>query len=261
MRYFIALAYDGSAYHGWQRQPNALGVQQVIEEQLAQLLKVKHIPIIGAGRTDAGVHARCQYFHFDYEGTLPNSFTFRLNCILPPTIAVYGLYTCTSALMNARFDAISREYHYHILRKKSPFAYGRSLLIYYALDLDMMQKAAECLLNYQDFASFAKENNQHFTTICNLYFAEWILTPDEWIFKIKANRFLRGMVRAIVGSLLEVGRGKLSIVQFKEIIEAKDRRKAPQNVVPFGLFLHNVEYPEGSLQLIDTPNKNTKSFL
>lgn len=253
MRYFLALSYDGGAYNGWQRQKSGLGVQQIVEESLAKLLKKEHIITVAAGRTDAGVHARRQFVHFDVETDLPQSFAFKLNCILPHDIGLSAVYECGAPPINARFDARSREYHYHIRRKKSPFAYGRSLPIFYALNFDLMQEAAAVLLNYNDFASFAKEIPSNSHTLCNIYIAEWLKGEDEFIFRVKANRFLRGMVRALVGALLEVGKEKITISNLCKIIEAKDRTKAPPNVGPYGLFLHDVVYPEGALSLYEMP--------
>lgn len=244
MRYFLKLAYRGTAFHGWQIQPNALSVQELINSKLS-LLCGHSINIVGAGRTDTGVHAKEMYAHFDTDHIMPNLRDFRnsLNKMLAPDIVI-GEILPVQAQAHARFDAIERAYEYHILRKRNPFGQDLAAGIYYELDLAKMQKAAELLKFKGDFSSFSKSNTQTKTNICELREAFWEQQGDFWIFHVRADRFLRNMVRAIVGSLLEVGRGRMDLSEFKAMIEAKDRRLAGESVPAKGLYLTRVSYPD-----------------
>lgn len=244
-RYVIKIAYDGTKFNGWQIQNNALSVQEVLEKSLSTVLREK-ISIIGAGRTDTGVHATGQFAHFDTTQNLNTNFIHSINGILPCSISVLEVYK-THPEFHARFDATYRRYLYRITLKKNPFEIERALFIPYSLDIQKMQKASQELLKFQNFASFCKAHADNKTFLCDLHFAEWKINNHILEFHIQANRFLRGMVRAIVGTLLEVGKGKLSIQEFIEIIESQDRKKAKMNVMPYGLYLIDVGYPEGFL--------------
>lgn len=249
MRYVLDISYHGKAYAGWQRQINANTVQEELEKAMATLLR-QPISTLGAGRTDAGVHARQLIVHFDYEGALPTNFFYGVNGVLPHDIAVHRLLQPTDEEFHARFDALSRTYEYHLVRQKTPLSYGVSFWVRQELDFVAMNKAARSMANYTDFASFCKAHGDNKTTLCNLSHAYWEKQGDIWVFHIKANRFLRGMVRAVVGTLLEVGKRKMTVKGFQQIIEGKDRKLAGANIAAEGLFLTEVTYPEGSLRPI-----------
>jgi tRNA pseudouridine38-40 synthase len=239
-RYFIYLSYDGTNYCGWQNQPNAVSVQQRLEESLSLLLR-QPVAIVGAGRTDAGVHAKLMVAHFTpplWGGALAN----KLNGILPPDIAIQKIIPVNSDA-HARFSAISREYQYFICFEKDAFRHPFHLRCRHPLDFDKMNEAAALLLEYQDFACFCKLHSDNKTTLCRIMKAEWTQREREWIFTIRADRFLRNMVRATVGTLLEVGRGKLTVEGFRQIIESKSRSKAGSSAPANGLFLTDIEYP------------------
>lgn len=243
-RYFIFLSYNGAAYHGWQVQPNGISVQEVLAKALSTVLR-SPIEVIGAGRTDSGVHARLMVAHFDTEVELANldRFAGKLNSILPNDIAIYSIKS-VQADAHARFDATSRRYEYHIVTDKSVFRNGLAARFADRLDIDTMNTAAKLLFNYIDFTSFSKLHTDAKTNNCVIKQAYWQQQGDVLVFTIEADRFLRNMVRAIVGTLLDVGRGKLSIEQFKAIIEAKNRCKAGTSVPACGLYLVDVSYPE-----------------
>lgn len=255
MRYFIYFSYDGTAYHGWQIQPNADSVQEVLQNALSILMK-QPVSVTGAGRTDAGVHARMMVAHFDLaESLLPQSqregqsplefLTFRLNGMLPRDIAIDRIVPVPEDL-HARFSAKSRTYHYYVHTAKSPFLNQYSWRLAHKPNFEAMNHAAAVLRDYTDFTSFSKVNTDTKTNICHIMKAQWVqLAPHEWRFEIKADRFLRNMVRAIVGTLMEVGRGTLSIEGFRSVIEKKDRCAAGDSVPARGLFLVDVEYEEG----------------
>lgn len=241
-RYFIYLAYNGAGYCGWQTQPNGLAVQELIEKALSTLLRAK-TPIVGAGRTDAGVNARLMVCHFDSERDLDLSdLCERLNRILPNDIAIYRVVPVISEA-HARFDATSRLYRYYITTAKDPFGYPFKYKVYGTLDVDMMNKCANVLFDYIDFTSFSKLHTDVKTNNCTIMQAEWISQGDDFIFTIEANRFLRNMVRAIVGTLLMAGRGKLDEVGMRRVIESKDRGVAGLSVPGNALFLEDVGYP------------------
>lgn len=247
MRYFIHLAYNGSKYHGWQRQPNDISVQECIEDALTKILR-KQTEIVGAGRTDAGVNASCMYAHFDSE---PITQDFKpklisgLNAILGKDIAIYDIIPVRDDA-HARFDALSRTYHYYSHTAKSPFIYPLSWQAPSGLDYDLMNRAAEILLHTDDFTSFAKLHTDAYTNICNVTHAEWIprTDTDGYVFIITANRFLRNMVRAVVGTLVDVGRHKITIPDFQAIIDHKDRCEAGTSMPGHALFLHDITYPK-----------------
>lgn len=243
-RYFIYLAYNGAAYHGWQNQPNAISVQQCIEESLALILR-QPMPIVGAGRTDTGVHASLMVAHFDVEEPLadPAQFADRLNRILPKDIAIHKIVPVTEEA-HARFSATSRTYKYYVTTRKDPFLGDLRCKVRGEYDIDKMNAAAQILFEYIDFTSFSRLHTDVKTNNCQIMHAAWERTGDEdMVFTIKADRFLRNMVRAIVGTLLQVGRGKLSLDDFRRIIEQKDRCKAGDSAVGQALFLVDIEYP------------------
>ena len=242
MRFFIELSFSGANYHGWQAQPNATSVQSEINQALSTILNTK-IEVTGAGRTDTGVHAKQMFAHFDYFKDI--DFTkkiLKLNGVLPKDIAIHNMYNVGDDA-NCRFDAESRTYKYHIIQQKSPF----NLTAYYLhkkLDVDAMKLACKHLLGKQDFTSFSKVKTQTHTNNCNVMLANWEQKENELIFTIKADRFLRNMVRAIVGTLLAVGEEKISPEQVKEIIAKKDRCSAGFSVPAHALFLSKIEYPK-----------------
>lgn len=242
-RYFIYLGYNGKNYCGWQIQPNGITVQQTIEEALATLLR-KPAPITGAGRTDTGVHARLMVAHFDWDEPLDTSFlSEKLNRLLPKDIAIYKVVSVRPDA-HARFDATSRTYNYYITVRKDPFNFEQVYRMYGSVDIEAMNKACRVLYDYIDFTSFSKLHTDVKTNNCKITHAGWKQEGDVWVFTITADRFLRNMVRAIVGTLLEVGKGKLSIEDFKEIIEAKDRGRAGTSVPGHALFLTDITYPD-----------------
>ena len=242
-RYFIYLSYNGTNYCGWQNQPNGVSVQQKIEEALQTLLR-KPLSITGAGRTDAGVHARLMAAHFDWESeNIDLSFlTERLNCLLPSDISIIKILPVLPDA-HARFDALSRTYKYYICQEKDAFNYPFYYRIASPLDFEKMNEAASLLFEYTDFTSFSKLHTDVKTNNCKIMYAAWERDGTGWVFTIQADRFLRNMVRAIVGTLLEVGRGKLSLDGFRHVISSKDRGKAGTSVPGNALFLTDIEYP------------------
>jgi tRNA pseudouridine38-40 synthase len=247
MRYFFEIAYKGTHYAGWQSQPNAIGVQAVVENALSKLLRTE-ITVLGSGRTDTGVHCEKQFFHVDVVTPLDEvSFLSKINAFLPNDIAIRSI-RLVYAEAHARFSATERSYEYRITTKKNPFLEGQALYYFKSVDIDLMNKAADMLVGIHDFEAFSKVKTDVNNFNCNLTRAEWVKEGDSLIFHISANRFLRGMVRAIVGTLLEVGHGKLSLQDFKIILESKDRKQAGMNVAPHGLFLTNVVYPPAIFQ-------------
>ena len=275
MRYFIFLQYDGTLYHGWQSQPGAVSVQETIEQKLSLLLQ-HELPIVGAGRTDAGVHARSMAAHFDIDtylvsqqggrvGIAPQEegkdyqsltqeelehtisagqwLTERLNRMLPPDILIDSIVPVRPEA-HARYSPTARTYHYYISTHRQLFNRQYIHLMYKTLDIQAMNQAATMMLQYKDFTSFSKRHTDVKTFLCDIMEAEWEETkPGEYRFRIKANRFLRGMVRAIVGSLLQVGLHRISIADFCHIIECKDRCAAGEAVPGNALFLEEVDYP------------------
>ena len=242
-RYFIYLSYNGKNYCGWQIQPNGITIQQKLEEDLSILLR-EQIAVTGAGRTDSGVHATYMTAHFDSEKEIDCLLlSNKLNKILPADIAVSKIVEVKPDA-HARFDASSRTYKYYVTTKKNPFRGNFTYRVPFALDFELMNQAAETLFNYQDFTSFSKLHTDTKTNNCEIMYAKWEATEDDiYVFTIQANRFLRNMVRAIVGTLFEVGRGKISIDDFKKIIEEKNRNIAGTSVPAHALFLVDVGYP------------------
>ena len=238
MRYFIEFAYKGTAYHGSQMQPNGITVQSVLEDAFATILR-QPVALTFAGRTDAGVHAEQMFAHFDTDSCPPAAE--RLNRLLPADIAVRRIVPVADD-MHARFSAVSRTYEYRITTGKSPFSIDTRTLITTPLDLDAMNIAAELLLGTHDFASFCKVHTDVKTTICTVTEAYWQTDKEGAIFTITADRFLRNMVRAVVGTLFEVGRHKLSPEQFDAIIATHSRQAAGESAPPQGLFLTAVRY-------------------
>lgn len=241
-RYFMYLAYNGANYCGWQIQPNGIAIQEVIEKALATILRTE-IPIVGAGRTDAGVHARSMAAHFDAEIDNPTELCERLNRILPKDIALHRIVKVKPAA-HARFDACSRLYSYHVTTQKDPFFHPFKYKIHGELDIENMNRCAKILFEYEDFTSFSKLHTDVKTNNCTIMQAEWMQDGCDYIFKVKANRFLRNMVRAIVGTLLDAGRNKLDETGIRRIIEAKNRCTAGLSVPGNALFLEDVEYPD-----------------
>lgn len=242
MRYFITFSYDGTCYHGWQIQPNAATVQERLNDALSKLLPTP-TECVGAGRTDAGVHASKMVAHFDTEQSLDvEQFAFRLNRILPEDIAVDGVKQVDDDL-HARFSAIRRTYHYFVYTKKNPYRRHYAHRLTFVPDYELMNQAAALLLDAEDFTSFSKLNNDQKTNICDVQHARWMqIEEDYWRFEITANRFLRNMVRAVVGTLLEVGRGRMSIDEFRKVIAVQNRCSAGESVAANALFLVDVQY-------------------
>jgi tRNA pseudouridine38-40 synthase len=242
MRFFFEISYLGTDFNGWQTQPNGAGVQEVVEQALSKLCKTP-VAITGSGRTDTGVHCRSQYFHADLNWPSDLSdLLHRLNSFLPRSISIKSIKP-VKPNANARFDAKSRTYHYIITRKKDPLLHGRALYFFKPLDVAAMQLAAKQLIGTHDFESFSKVKTDVNNFNCIVREARWEEADDLLIFSITANRFLRGMVRAIVGTLLDVGTGKISTADFKAIISGRDRKRAGMNVAPEGLYLMSVTYP------------------
>ncbi len=242
-RYFLQLSYKGTNYHGWQVQPNAISVQGVLEKALSVILREK-IAVVGAGRTDTGVHASFYVLHFDAENKIAPNFVFKLNSFLPHDIAVQRLWEVKNDA-HARFDALSRTYMYFISTVKDPFRTGTSYKYTKRLDVPKMNEAAVTLFDYEDFTSFSRLHTDVKTNNCKIMYAKWEQEGSQLVFTIKADRFLRNMVRAIVGTLLDVGKGKLSADGFRKIIEAKNRGGAGASAPAEGLFLAGIEYPRG----------------
>jgi tRNA pseudouridine38-40 synthase len=243
MRYFLEVSYKGTGYSGFQSQKNANTVQAEIQKALKIFLK-EDIELTGSSRTDAGVHAYQNYFHFDIRDDLPSKSIYNLNAILPEAIAIKNLLKVNSDA-HCRFDAISREYKYYIYRKKDPFLTETAFYFPYKLDFDIIKEAAECLKEFTDFTSFSKRNTQVKSFLCDILESDWQIEEDRLIYTVKANRFLRGMVRGLTATMLKLGRGKLSLADFKSIIEAKDCTLANFAVPAHGLFLIEVSYPDG----------------
>ena len=242
MRYIIKLAYKGTNYFGWQYQPDAISVQETLNKALSTLLKT-NIDILGAGRTDSGVHAKEMFAHFDYETEIDiEKLVYKLNSFLPKDIAIFDLIKVHDEA-HARFDATKRTYEYHIHTKKNAFKSDDSW--YYSLPLDVakMNEACKILFEYIDFECFSKTNTDVNTFNCKIFEANWQQNEDKLVFIIAADRFLRNMVRAIVGTMINIGSGKVSLNDFRQIIESKNRSKAGFSVPAHGLYLTKIEYP------------------
>lgn len=243
-RYFLYLSYKGTAYHGWQIQPNGVSVQELLAKALSVILR-QEIEVVGAGRTDAGVHAKLMVAHFDSETEIPNNenLTAKLNSFLPNDIAIYKIVNVNDNA-HARFDAISRRYEYHIQSSKNVFNNEIAARVAFPLNFEAMNVAASKLLTYSDFTSFSKLHTDAKTNICKVTKAEWKQDDDKWIFTIQADRFLRNMVRAVVGTLFEVGRGKMTLSEFETVVLSQNRCNAGVSVPAHGLFLVDIQYPQ-----------------
>lgn len=243
MRYFAEISYNGTNYHGWQIQPNANSVQAEIVKGFSVLFRSEEFSCVGCGRTDTGVHAKQFYFQFDTEENFDSElYVYKLNSILPKDIAVQRIFKVADDA-HARFDATFRTYEYFVHTHKDVFLLKNSCFFPINLDMDQMNKACAELLKYDDFTSFSKVHSDAKTNICNVTRAVWTEECNQLKFEITANRFLRNMVRAIVGTSIQVGEGKLSIDDFKEIVEAKDRGRAGKSMHGHGLYLSKVTYP------------------
>lgn len=241
-RYFVTLSYDGEAYHGWQVQPNGNSVQAEMERALTTILR-QPTTVVGAGRTDAGVHARMMVAHFDSEGDIDcQQLAYRLNRLLPRDISVSRVEPVDSD-KHARFSAVERTYHYYVHTEKNPFLRRYSCELHYPLDFALMNEAAAMLLQYSDFGAFCKAHADVKTTLCRVTRAQWHQTgPSEWFFEISANRFLRNMVRAVVGTLIDVGRHRLTLDGFRTVVEKGTRTAAGESMPANALFLERIDY-------------------
>ena len=243
MRYFIELSYNGKNYHGWQKQPNAISVQEVLEKALATILG-ETIAVMGAGRTDAGVHAKQLFAHFDTDIVFDaERLQYKLNSFLPVDIAIQSIFKVQED-SHARFHATSRAYLYRVALQKSPFNVEQSYFLKHALDIEKMNEATKILFEYKDFQCFSKTHTDVKTYNCDIMKAEWQLVDNELHFTIKADRFLRNMVRAIVGTLINIGVGKMEVADLHTIIKSKNRSNAGFSVPAQGLYLTEVAYPD-----------------
>ncbi|MEQ8924990.1 MAG: tRNA pseudouridine(38-40) synthase TruA [Fulvivirga sp.] len=241
MRYFFEIAYNGTTFHGWQRQKNAKSVQQEVEEALSKVLQ-SEVSITGSGRTDTGVHCLQQFFHLESDEALTEKLSFTLNKMLGPDIAINNMFQVIEE-GHARFSALSRKYEYRITTKKDPFQKDFKYFLNRPLNIQTMNDAAALLIGKQDFESFSKVKTEVNNFFCDITEAEWKVNGTDLVFHIRANRFLRGMVRAIVGTLLDVGFGKIAPEEVKNIIIAKNRKQAGSAAPAHGLFLTEVTYP------------------
>lgn len=246
-RYFLEVAYLGTAFHGSQIQNHLPTVQGALNHALSILFK-KPIETFGASRTDEGVHAYCNMYHVDLDEQLWPSFQYQINAILPQTISLNKIYQAKDLTVNARFDAIERSYVYRIYQQKNPFLKDSAFYFPFQLDRNILQKTAKVIMEYSDFESFAKRNSQTSTHICRIYQSEWREEEGVLSYHVKGSRFLRGMVRALVGTQLRIGRGKGDVDSFREIIEAKNCQLADFSVPGYGLYLNGIQYPKGALK-------------
>jgi tRNA pseudouridine38-40 synthase len=243
MRYFFEICYNGTRYNGWQTQNNATGIQSVVEESLAKILR-QEIKIVASGRTDTGVHCLQQFFHVDLpSGTDKEKLYLSINSMLPPDIVIPSIRQVVPDA-HARYDAIERVYQYKIVRRKDPFKHGFAWHFFKPLDMKTMQVATALLVGTLDFQCFSKVKTDVNHFICNVKRADWTEDENELEFTVVANRFLRGMVRSMVGTLIDVGLGRTSVEDVRQILESRDRKEAGQNVPPYGLYLVKVNYPE-----------------
>jgi tRNA pseudouridine38-40 synthase len=241
MRYFLEVSYRGANYSGFQLQKNANTIQAEVEKAFTILLK-EEIQLTGSSRTDAGVHALQNYFHFDTKAELSSQLLYNLNAILPGDIAAKNLHNVKDEA-HCRFDASTREYRYYVYQKKNPFLEGKAWYYPYTLDLELMQKAATIIKEYSDFTSFSKRNTQVKSFTCDILESYWTVEGECFVYHVKANRFLRGMVRALVATMLKVGRNKANLDNFRTIIESQDCTLADFSAPPNGLFLVQVVFP------------------
>ncbi|MBT8260984.1 MAG: tRNA pseudouridine(38-40) synthase TruA [Flavobacteriaceae bacterium] len=240
MRYFIELSYNGKSFHGWQNQPNAITVQSIVEDALSKLLS-NDISIVGAGRTDTGVHAQQMFAHFDSNQIDCEIITFKLNSFLPKTIAIHNIFE-VSENAHARFDALSRSYIYRISKVKDVFEFDNAYYFKNTLDVNLMNSACRILFDYKDFKCFSRTHTDVKTYNCKIMEAKWNEVDNELHFHIKADRFLRNMVRAIVGTMLDIGTKKIEVSKLHEIIESRDRSQAGASAPAHGLYLSKIEY-------------------
>ncbi|MGM0612590.1 MAG: tRNA pseudouridine(38-40) synthase TruA [Bacteroidota bacterium] len=242
-RYFIELSFNGESFHGWQRQKEHYTVQQCLEDYMSVFLK-QNVTVMGAGRTDAGVHAKNFFAHtdIDLKGMPINDFVYKMNRFLPPSIVLHSLYPVNKNA-HARFDAIERSYKYYITTEKDPFSNTFAYVYLAPLDLEKMNSAAEYLIGTHDYSSFARSGTDVNNYICTVKQATWVIDNKLFVFHITADRFLRNMVRAIVGTLIDVGRGQIEIEEVEKIMSYKDRQYAGKSVPGKGLFLTEIKYP------------------
>ena len=245
-RYFLEVAYDGTAFHGSQLQGDLPTVQLALNRALSMLFRTE-IVTFGASRTDEGVHALCNFYHFDTDIPLHPNFLYKINAILPQAVCVKHMYRVNNPEANARFDAISRRYRYRIYNHKDPFLVNRALYYPFRMDTEVLHLTAAILKEYNNFETFSKRNTQTYTFLCTIHQSYWEQQGEELHFVVEANRFLRGMVRGLVGTQLRVARGRHSVEEFRKIIEAKDCTKADFSVAGHGLYLEHIQYPENSL--------------
>jgi len=243
-RYFIELSYKGTNYSGFQSQQNTHNTIQAALEKAFKILQKDEVLLVSSSRTDAGVHALQNYFHFDYNGAIHPQFVYKTNAILPADLVVKKIIPVAPDA-HCRFDALSREYKYFIYAKKNPFLQDRAYYFPYRLDIEKLKEAAEIIKEYKDFTSFSKRNTQVKTFECRILESEWLFENNCLVYHVKANRFLRGMVRALTATMLKIGRDKTSLKEFRSVIEAKDCTLASFAVPAQGLFLINVAYPQG----------------
>ncbi|MEX0967044.1 MAG: tRNA pseudouridine(38-40) synthase TruA [Bacteroidia bacterium] len=248
MRYFLEIAYNGSGFHGWQRQKNAMTVQEVMEKAISTKLR-EVIVCNGCGRTDTGVHARQFFLHFETGQSLEAGFPTMLNFLLPRTILAKRLYQVEDNV-HARYSAISRTYQYKVVTVKNPFLLNLATFYYYPLHLEKLNAAARLLLEYNDFKAFSKTGGNSKTTICEITEAHWTYSEGVYVFTISANRFLRSMVRILTGTMLETGADKMPLERFHDILKSKDRHLSKRALEPDGLYLSRVDYPEGIFQTV-----------
>lgn len=250
-RYFLNIAFRGAVYHGWQRQKNHVTVQQVMEDRLSTLLQEK-MKVIGCGRTDSRVHAKNYYLHFDTSHDLENRFLRKLNSLLPGDIWAKEIFAAKHKELSARFDAISRTYEYWICTIKDPFYIDLATYFYQPMDLELMNRACGYLMKFEHFESFSKLNKDLNNYRCEVYEASWDRRTGELLcFRITANRFVRSMVRLIVGTMADLGTGKISLEEFRKTLEKRDRKLSGKAAPPDGLYLTDVEYPGDALIRLD----------
>ena len=253
-RYFLEVAYKGTNYHGFQIQPGARTIQGEVESALEKIFRHPFF-LTGSSRTDAGVHARQNFFHFDTESSPDKKCIYNINAVLPPDIVVKNIYP-VPANAHCRYDAVERKYHYQVYPGKNPFLTEFGYYFPFKPDFRILQEAAALLKNHQDFTAFSKRNTQVKTFRCTIFTAEWVQERESAVFQISANRFLRGMIRGLVATMLKTARGISSLDEFQELLDNKNGRKADFSAPPQGLVLVSVRYPE---TLLD-PELNTEGF-
>ncbi|MCO5235543.1 MAG: tRNA pseudouridine(38-40) synthase TruA [Chitinophagaceae bacterium] len=242
-RYFIEVAYKGAGFAGFQIQDNAVTIQSEIQRAM-QIVFKREIPLTGSSRTDTGVNALQNYFHFDSEALMADRYLYNLNAILPPDIVIKKMFPVPPGA-HCRFDAVGREYVYYVYKEKNPFLYRQAYYYPYTLDFELLQQAAAVILHYTDFTAFSKRNTQVKNFNCGIVKSSWSSTEDSLVYEVQANRFLRGMVRGLTGTMLQVGRGKMTVGDFQQIVAGKDPSKTNFAVPGYGLFLKKVHYPTG----------------